>query len=155
MSDSFQSFSLRLSRARCLLVGGSLTLLGLVGCLLLSGMVLPRIVPPHWGVGLILLLTSGYQWYRFLGTASRVQLFGDGKMEFISVVKVWRLSVYGLRSIEPQRRSNLYLIVRHQEGTIRLFNRVQGLPGCLETVKSRNQAIAVQGIEFNQKQGAE
>lgn len=149
MSDSFQSFSLSMSRPRSFFILGSLMLTGLLGCFLLAGIVFPWMNRPRWALGLILLIACGYEWYRLLSTASCVRLFEDGKIEFISVFKTWRLSVYALTSIEPQRRSNFYLLVRHQEGEIRLFNRVEGLREFLERLKSLNQAVEVKGVEFN------
>jgi hypothetical protein len=127
--------------------------MGVFGCLLLIGVVLPWINRPQRLFGVFVLLGAAYESYRLLFTAFQVRVFATSKIEFISVCKTWRTSAYGLRSIAaPLSRGNYYLSVQHPEGKIRLFNRVNGLQGFLKKLKSINQAVEVEGVRLHQSE---
>ena len=100
---------------------------------------------PPWFFGVFLLAAIGWNVFWVLSLPHKIELYQDGTIEFVSVLKRRNVQARDIVSIKPDGTSFGFLVVRSAGSKIRLLAQFDGFHDFLARVKALNPTVELRG----------
>jgi hypothetical protein len=100
--------------------------------------------PPRF-VGLFPIVVMSWSWYWILSIPHKIVLSEDSSVEFVAVIRRWRLSLSQIKSIKPDAAFMGLFLIKTDTGKIRIFNQFDDFHEFLIILKSKNSALELRG----------
>jgi hypothetical protein len=142
-----KTYNLYIQRSLKILIIIVLVVLLAVALLLISGVLKDkRGQGPPWFMGVFFLAVAGFNAYFYvLRIPHRIEVTGDGQIEFISMVRRKRVAAREIRSIRPAGGQLGFLVVRTDQGKIHILNQFDGFHEFLAWLKTNNPSVELRG----------
>ena len=117
----------------------------LVGILFLSGLLQNSKGEPPQFVGLFFLIGAAWFWYFAVSIPYRIKVQGNLEIEFVSLIRRWRVSPVEIVAIKPYGSQFGFLLVKTTRGKIKLLNQFDGFHDFIANLKAANPSIELRG----------
>lgn len=97
----------------------------------------------------VLLLYLAWRWYEMLRTPTRIRVWTDGRVEFISRIRTRELEPGAIKLI---RRGWRGYWLQHDEGAVALYGDIDGLEDLIRDLRAANPNLSLMG--FGERAGA-
>ncbi len=112
---------------------------------MLAGLVPTPPGPVGRPFGIVWLGIAAFIWYRVLTMPNRIQVFADGRIRFVSLlrrIEVWPRDV---ESITPTSGQIGFFVLKHTAGKILLIGQFEGFHEFLSDLKAANPGVVLRG----------
>ena len=140
-----KTYTLYLNPSDKISVFAPLGVFTLLGFLLVSGLLQHAPGGPPQFIGIFFLAMTAWFWYFVLSIPTKINVYDNIEIEFVSLIRKKRVSPTDIESIKPQPFKFGFLLIKTSHGKIRILNQFNGFHEFISNLKANNPATQLRG----------
>ncbi len=113
--------------------------------LMLAGVIPTPRGPVGRPFGIVWLGIAAFVWYRVLTMPHRIEVFADGRIRFVSLLRRIVVSPRDVESITPTSGQIGFFVLKHSAGQILFIGQFEGFHEFLSDLKAANPSVLLRG----------